>query len=548
MAEITPNHNDLNTQIPEKLLHQELFETIDQEINLSQSYLLLLIFSTVIAVLGLLTDSAAVVIGAMLISPLFWPIIGLSLSIITSRHRLTKRASLNLLTSLFIVLIIGVVLGSLSPIKDITSEIYARTNPTLLDLGIALASSVIGVLAIYHHRISQSATGVAVSIALLPALCVSGIGIAYQSWPIFLGSFLLFATNAAAIVFIGAITFYFLHIRPARKEDETRLRLGLVVSFLVLFMLSIPLSMFLFRAINHNQTSTQIRATLTDEITQIHPQARIEGLDIRFPHLFSRDIVSIRGTVYLPEGSGLTTGQQNSLVNKLADQVNYGVDLNLNLVNSLSLSRDEDEEIRQMRQTIRQEIWGYFSQKELDVNGQNLEVVFEDFEAESVSLLLLLKQSNQTDISYSFMIGLENHLASIFETKFEINLEILPTIQLGQASEIDRFEREVQREIESRLRDHIPLGYVDRVVIDYPDLISQIKLTPSPTATGSAVLGITTANIQVFVYLPEEAVFDSSIAEQIESSLRQTTQTQINLDFNLIYFQSLPPTRDTISE
>lgn len=148
------NQPDIKVEPPKKYLQEELLDNVSEEITLSKRYLWLIISSAIIAALGLIINSSAVVIGAMLISPLFWPILGLSLSIITSRKKLARRSSLNLIVSIALVIGISFLAGSLSPFPQINNEISSRTAPTLLDLCIALASSFIGVLAFYHPKIS----------------------------------------------------------------------------------------------------------------------------------------------------------------------------------------------------------------------------------------------------------------------------------------------------------------------------------------------------------------------------------------------------------
>src|SRR5690606_21179451 len=126
-----------------------------------------------------------------------------------------------------------------------TPEILSRVNPNLLDLFIALASSVIGIFAVYYPRISSSAAGVAISSALLPPLCVSGIGLANRSIDLFKGSFLLFSSNLAAIVFAGALTLYLLGFKPRREQDQKRFSFGLLISSIFIIALSIPLAIYL---------------------------------------------------------------------------------------------------------------------------------------------------------------------------------------------------------------------------------------------------------------------------------------------------------------
>jgi uncharacterized hydrophobic protein (TIGR00271 family) len=123
----------------------DFIDNIEKEFTIRASYILLLVFSAVIATLGLLTNSASVIIGSMLISPLFWPVLGISLSIVFSDKRLIRKAIYSFGVSILSVLIVSFLLTRLVPISDPSAEIMVRKNPTLMDLFIALAVSVIGV-------------------------------------------------------------------------------------------------------------------------------------------------------------------------------------------------------------------------------------------------------------------------------------------------------------------------------------------------------------------------------------------------------------------
>jgi len=162
-----------------------VMENVSDNVILHDSYVVQISFASVIAALGLLINSSAVVIGAMLISPLFWPIIGTALGIIKLKDKLLLRAALMLSFSIINVLLISAFIVWITPFGEVSDEILARTSPTILDLFIALASAIVGVLALYNPRLGTSAAGVAVSVALLPPLSTAGIGLALGDFSIF---------------------------------------------------------------------------------------------------------------------------------------------------------------------------------------------------------------------------------------------------------------------------------------------------------------------------------------------------------------------------
>lgn len=211
------------------------------------SYWLQILFSAGIATLGLVTDSAAVIIGAMLISPLMGPILAVGLALAAGDLVLGLRAILNIALSCAVAVGFAVMLVALLPFKEVTSEIAARTHPNTLDLFIALFSGAVGSVAVCKEAkgVATSVPGVAIAVALMPPLCVVGYGLgvaasldADEGLRVARGGGLLFLTNLVAITFTAMVIFLALHIdtpevrervRLWRRDDgETRLMRGLV--------------------------------------------------------------------------------------------------------------------------------------------------------------------------------------------------------------------------------------------------------------------------------------------------------------------------------
>ncbi|MEP7251337.1 MAG: TIGR00341 family protein [Ginsengibacter sp.] len=164
----------------------------------------ILICSTILSAIGLDTNSAAVIIGAMLISPLMSPILGVGLSVAIHDQRLFGYSFRNLLTSVLISLGASVIYFYLSPLGEPTPELQARTFPTLLDVLVALFGGVAGIVSISRHEQTNAIPGVAIATALMPPLCTAGFGIATLRWNFFFGAFYLFVINA---IFISMATY-----------------------------------------------------------------------------------------------------------------------------------------------------------------------------------------------------------------------------------------------------------------------------------------------------------------------------------------------------
>ncbi len=178
--------------------------TISNGVSLRGYNLWILLCSSILASIGLDTNSTAIIIGAMLISPLMSPILGIGLSVAIHDKQLFGRSLRNLALAVIISLLASVIYFLLTPLGQITSEEHARTFPTLLDVLVALFGGVAGIVSISRHDQTNAIPGVAIATALMPPLCTAGFGLATMQWSYFLGAFYLFFINA---VFISLATY-----------------------------------------------------------------------------------------------------------------------------------------------------------------------------------------------------------------------------------------------------------------------------------------------------------------------------------------------------
>jgi uncharacterized hydrophobic protein (TIGR00271 family) len=175
----------------------------------------LLILSATIAALGLLLDSAAVVIGAMIIAPLMQPILGIGLGIATASGRLINRASWTVAKGVVSALLVSAFLAAVIPEAAVTGELNARGQPTLLDLLVALASGAAGAYATGRKGAASSAAGVAIAVALVPPLSTAGVGLSLGDRTLATGALLLFFTNLFAVCAMSATMFLWMGFKPA---------------------------------------------------------------------------------------------------------------------------------------------------------------------------------------------------------------------------------------------------------------------------------------------------------------------------------------------
>ncbi|EDX86610.1 conserved domain protein [Synechococcus sp. PCC 7335] len=220
--------------VPIASLNRSLWRSAES----SSNYYLLLFLSGAIATFGLLSGSSATVIGAMIVAPLMGPIEGIAFALIMANRRLLRRASLALALGALLTVATAMLIAKMTGIETLTSEILARTQPTLLDLGVALAAGAAGALAKSRRGIADALPGVAIAVALVPPLSVVGIGIAFGSGAVFTGALLLFLTNLVGIIFSGGLVFLGL-----RYGSVQRAKRGMTVAVTALLCLGIPLSL-----------------------------------------------------------------------------------------------------------------------------------------------------------------------------------------------------------------------------------------------------------------------------------------------------------------
>lgn len=206
----------------DKAEEEEIISTLRKNVEFKGTNLWALIFAIFIASIGLNVNSTAVIIGAMLISPIMGPIMGVGLGLGIFDSQLIKLSLKNLLIAIIISLLASTLYFYISPLHEAQSELLARTRPTIWDVLIALFGGLAGVIASTRKNISNTVPGVAIATALMPPLCTAGYGLATGNLVYFAGAFYLFIINS---VFISISTFLiirFLGFKPLQLIDEKR--------------------------------------------------------------------------------------------------------------------------------------------------------------------------------------------------------------------------------------------------------------------------------------------------------------------------------------
>ncbi|WP_314885048.1 DUF389 domain-containing protein [Psychrobacter immobilis] len=203
----------------QKVDYPEVRVRIEANALPSKMYFIMNILSAIIASYGLVTNSAAVVIGAMLVAMMLGPITGIALAIIDHRMPLLRKSLITVIVGVSLVVLVGFIVGWLHKDQPLTAEILSRTQPTSMDLMIALAGGTAGAYAMVSPHLSVAVVGVAVATALVPPLAASGILFANGETQLGLGALLLALTNIIAIQFTNALVLWLLGFRRLVDDD-----------------------------------------------------------------------------------------------------------------------------------------------------------------------------------------------------------------------------------------------------------------------------------------------------------------------------------------
>ena len=251
---------------PEKDCEDEVVAQISDGVDFHGATLWVLIFAIFIASLGLNVNSTAVIIGAMLISPLMGPIIGMGLAVGTADLKLFKRALTNYLITTVISVVTATIYFTISPITEAQSELLARTSPTLYDVLIALFGGAAGILAISTKSKNNVIPGVAIATALMPPLCTAGYGLAVSNTSYFFGAFYLYFINTVFIAFTTCIGVRLLHFHRKKFVDREKMKRVNYYIAGILLITMIPAGYMTWRIIKQSVIENNIEKFVRDEL------------------------------------------------------------------------------------------------------------------------------------------------------------------------------------------------------------------------------------------------------------------------------------------
>lgn len=229
---------------------QKVLENVTANISFRGSNLWILACAIIIASVGLNVNSTAVIIGAMLISPLMGPILGAGFALGTYNFMLLRKSIKNLLIATVVSLLVSALYFYISPFKDVQSELLARTAPNIYDVLIAFFGGLVGVIAITRVEKGNPIPGVAIATALMPPLCTAGYGLATFNFNYFVGAFYLYTINCFFICIATFLVIKYLKY-PASvaidQKNEKRIRYGITSLLMIMIIPSFYLAYNLFQ-------------------------------------------------------------------------------------------------------------------------------------------------------------------------------------------------------------------------------------------------------------------------------------------------------------
>jgi uncharacterized hydrophobic protein (TIGR00271 family) len=307
--------NHINAEVD----HPAVVRRVAEDAGWTPRFAFMVIMSAAIAELGLLQSSPAVVIGAMLISPLMGPIMGLGFGLALFDFPSLKRslAALGIAVPLAVAFTALIVLCS--PLKSATPEILARTRPNLFDLVVALFSALAGTFALIRGK-GDTIVGVAIATALMPPLATVGFGLATGNAAIAGGAFALFATNFVTIALSATIMARLYGFGHYLSSQQSWLQTGLLIAVFV--VMAVPLGLSLQHIAREAVTTTQVRAALSEASSK---NARITQLDIDF----QSTPLTIRAVLIVPRQQATPTAKLNQAI---AARLHQPVDLQVDQV------------------------------------------------------------------------------------------------------------------------------------------------------------------------------------------------------------------------
>ncbi len=247
---------------------KKVLENVASNVSFRGSNLWILACAIVIASIGLNVNSTAVIIGAMLISPLMGPIVGAGFGLGIFDFALLRKSLKNLLIATLVSLAVATVYFYISPFKDTQTELLARTSPNIYDILIAFFGGLVGVIAITRVEKGNPIPGVAIATALMPPLCTAGYGLAIGNYRFFFGALYLYTINCVFICIATFLIVKYLKYPIAKQVDERRSKQVQYGMSLLIVILLVPSVYFAYKLYEEKKFNEKVNVYLEKEFSE----------------------------------------------------------------------------------------------------------------------------------------------------------------------------------------------------------------------------------------------------------------------------------------
>ena len=290
---------------------QAVIDKVHEDSGFTPHFAFMTSMSAGIAILGLLLSSPAVVIGAMLLSPLMGPIMGAGFALAVGDSAWLKESGKAILLGTIISILFAALVVTMSPIQTVTAEIAARTRPNLFDLAVALFSALAGGYAMIRGRMG-TIVGVAIATALMPPLAVVGFGLATFNWSVFGGSLLLFFTNLMTIALTATAMARLYGFRSELSERQSQVQVAIMT--IIFVALAIPLGFSLKQIAWEANVSRSANGYIKD---QFGGSASVSKIEIDF----DADPIVVNATVFTPKIVAGANEQSSRVISRSLGQL-----------------------------------------------------------------------------------------------------------------------------------------------------------------------------------------------------------------------------------
>lgn len=312
-------------------------------------YWMEIFLSGIIAAFGLLINSVAVVIWAMLIAPLLRPMNWISFAIAMWERKFFWKSVNVMYLSVLLSIATGFFAMKITWLNIETSEILARTSPNIIDLFIAIFSAMVAVLSLRFDRLSESVAWVAMAAALMPPLAVVWIELSLWNYELSLWAFMLFLANLISIILVWIIFFWLYWFSPNTWEKQKMVIRRMFFVFLSIIAISYPLILSLIDIKEKVDIQRESSVYLENIIKEKTDTYKIKELNVE---KVTDKLIKINSTISIPEWLDFYDSFKNQLTQELRDKFNKNVQLNIELIRTANILSDTHKEIDKEKELI----------------------------------------------------------------------------------------------------------------------------------------------------------------------------------------------------